>query len=381
MRFLVSIFVGRIIVPGIMRAGKITIALFGLSLGSCPGQEFKEMVMEQSPVALRKSGTQFADITIKRPEAVSDFKGLRELNPKLPVALADIGSLVEKGTVSKRFDLLFDEKAKHIQRQKTLSALSNYNYYDCATIMDLVHPETGRKALLIQAGMDVVTDGSDPDRAGGLEDYHAALTSDWFQPYTGYVWGRATKKNPFAGYYDERISELVELKAEVEKRNLELPIRAWRKVMEVYQEEIEYLERVKKNNSWGLGHNPRSVVAALDPIIVLPRNWFGKNAAIGHGDYALVVYGDRVIPTMVAEAGPTYKIGEASLKLAWKINKEASGKKRAADAFSVSYVVFPGTRKATRGEPDLSEINRKVRSLVEEIGGLGDGAKFEAWED
>ena len=364
-----------------MGIGKITIALFSLSVGSCLAQVFEEELVGRSPVALRKSGTQFATISIKRPEAVSDFNGLRELNPKLPVALAEIESLVEKGTVSKRFDLLFDEKAKHIRRQKTLSALSNYNYYDCATIMDLVHPGTGRKALLIQAGMDVVTDGSDPDRVGDLEDYHTALTSDWFQPYTGYVWGRATKENPFASYYDKRIAELVELKAEVEKRNQELPIRAWRKLSEVCQEEINYLSRVKKDNSWGLSNNPRSVVAALDPIIVLPRNWFGKNAAIGHGDYALVVYGDRVIPTMVAEAGPTYKIGEASLRMAWKINKEASGRQRAADAFSVSYVVFPGTRKASRSEPDLSEINQKVRSLVEEIGGLGDGAKFEEWDD
>ncbi|MGJ8642579.1 MAG: hypothetical protein ACSHX9_04155 [Luteolibacter sp.] len=303
------------------------------------------------------------------------------MNPKLPAALAEIESLVEKGTVSKRFALLFDEKAKHIQRQKTLDALSNYNYYDCATIMDLVHPESGRKALFIQAGMDVVTDGSDPDRAGDLKDYHGALTSDWFQPYTGYVWGRAKNKNPFATYYDDRISELVALKAEVDKRNQELPIRAYRKVSELYQEEINHLSRVKKDNSWGLRANPHSVVAALDPIIVLPRNWFSKNAAIGHGDYALVIYGDRVIPTMVAEAGPTYKIGEASLRLAWEINKDASGKKRAAEAFSVSYVVFPGTRKASRSEPDLIEINEKVRSLVEEIGGLGDGAKFEAWED
>lgn len=181
-----------------MRAGKIAIALFSLSLGSGFGQVFEEELVEQSPVALRKSGSQFGTISIKRPEAVSDFKGLRELNPKLPVALAEIESLVEKGTVSKKFDLLFDEKAKHIQRQKTLTALSNYNYYDCATIMDLTHPKTGRKALLIQAGMDVVTDGSDPDRVGKLEDYHTALSSDWFQPYTGYVWGRAKSKNPFS---------------------------------------------------------------------------------------------------------------------------------------------------------------------------------------
>ncbi|WP_411825611.1 hypothetical protein [Luteolibacter sp. AS25] len=363
-----------------MNAGKTTLALFTISLGSSLAQVFEQELVEQSPVALRKSETQYGKISIKRPRAVSDFKTLRELNPKLPVALAEIESLVENGTVSKRFDLLFDEKAKHIQRQKTLSALSNYNYYDCATIMDLVHPRSGRRALLIQAGMDVVTDGSDPDRAANLEDYHDALTSDWFQPYTGYVWGSAEKKSPFATYYDDRIAELVALKAEVDKRNRELPIRAWRKISEAYQEEINHLSRVKNDNSWGLGANPRSVVAALDPIIVLPRNWFGKNAAIAHGDYALVIYGDRVFPTMVAEAGPSYKIGEASLRLAWKINKEASGKQRAAEAFSVSYVVFPGTRKSSRSEPDVLEINEKVRSLIGEIGGLGKGAKFEAWE-
>ena len=362
-----------------MNSGKITFALFVFSIGSCLAQVFKEESVGQSPVALQKSGTQFGVISIKRPEAVSDFGTLRELNPKLSTALADIESLVERGTVSSRFRLLFDEKAKHIKRQKTLDALSNYNYYDCATIMDLVHPETGRKALLIQAGMDVVTDGSDPDRAGDLADYHGALSSNWFQPYTGYVWGRAKNKNPFGSYYDDRISELVGLKAEVDERNKELPIRAFRMVSELYQEEINHLSRVKKDNSWGLRNNPRSVVAALDPIIVLPRNWFGKSASISHGDYALVIYGDRVFPTMVAEAGPTYKIGEASLRLAREINKDASGTQRAVDAFGVTYVVFPGTRKASRSEPDVLEINAKVRALVDEIGGLGDGAQFEVW--
>ena len=42
--------------------------------------------------------------------------------------------------------------------------LSRHNFYDCQTVLQLRHPQTHRKALLLQADMDVDADGSDSDR-------------------------------------------------------------------------------------------------------------------------------------------------------------------------------------------------------------------------
>ena len=61
--------------------------------------------------------------------------------------------------------------------------ISRHNFFDCETILELQNPKTKRKALLIQADMDVDTDGTDGDRMPSFEP-----GSRTFQPFTSYRW-------------------------------------------------------------------------------------------------------------------------------------------------------------------------------------------------
>ena len=49
------------------------------------------------------------------------------------------------------------------------------------TMLELKHPASGRKVLLVQSEMDVNVDGSDGDRLLPVD-----MTSSTFQPFTSY---------------------------------------------------------------------------------------------------------------------------------------------------------------------------------------------------
>ena len=71
--------------------------------------------------------------------------------------------------------------------------LSRHNFFDCQTVLQLQHPQTHRKALLLQAEMDVDADGSDSDR---LPAGTGAPTN--FKPATSYRWEKKTDApNPY----------------------------------------------------------------------------------------------------------------------------------------------------------------------------------------
>jgi hypothetical protein len=75
--------------------------------------------------------------------------------------------------------------------------LDRHNFYDTETILELTHPATQRRTLLIQSEMDVVADGSDGDRMPTLDEY--IYISDYYQPFTSYAWPKATKTpNPLS---------------------------------------------------------------------------------------------------------------------------------------------------------------------------------------
>ena len=96
------------------------------------------------------------------------------------------------------------------------------------------------------------------------------------------------------------------------------------------------------------------------------------------GDYVAVIYKDRVYPALLGDAGPSDKIGEASLRLARALNPKADGQTRAIEELAVTYLYFPGSRAAF-GEPDLAQWREKVSSLLADIGGLSDPADLHDW--
>ena len=109
------------------------------------------------------------------------------------------------------------------------------------------------------------------------------------------------------------------------------------------------------------------------------RGYANQNAfAPNIGDYAAVIFEDRVFPAIVGDSGPTWKVGEASLRLAREINPKATPYNRPVSKLHVSYLVFPKSRDPYDA-PDFELWNRKVGELLERIGGLGGGAKLHRW--
>ena len=79
--------------------------------------------------------------------------------------------------------------------------LSRHNFFDCQTVLQLQHPQTHRKALLLQAEMDVDADGSDSDRLPAGTGAPAN-----FKPATSYRWEKKTEApNPYLSGTEQRL--------------------------------------------------------------------------------------------------------------------------------------------------------------------------------
>src|SRR3990167_9760440 len=95
---------------------------------------------------------------------------------------------------SPHYTTLYQNKIKtlnnHLSHLDQL--LSRQLLYDCQTILPLTNSKNGFKALLVQAMMNVNTDGSDGDRNIPLEKL-----SPSYQPQTNYRWPKkSSHPNP-----------------------------------------------------------------------------------------------------------------------------------------------------------------------------------------
>ena len=104
---------------------------------------------------------------------------------------------------------------------------------------------------------------------------------------------------------------------------------------------------------------------------------FAPNA----GDYAVVVWGKKIYPAIVGDGGPTFKVGEGSLRMARELNPKASPYSRPVSDLKVTYVVFPGSRDKERGPPDYEKWRQRCHELLGEIGGVGEGYELHQWQD
>jgi hypothetical protein len=145
---------------------------------------------------------------------------------------------------------------------------------------------------------------------------------------------------------------------------------------EHFEEQIAALDRRAKYYHSDLKWR-RSLIASLDPFIVVPQTWVDAQVTVG--DFVAVVHGGKVYPCIIGDTGPTTKTGESSQRLAQAVNPKASGRVSAVTTPGVTYIVFPKTR-GTRGVPDFKKYGAEVGKLLDEIGGLGAGVKLHAWE-
>ena len=287
------------------------------------------------------------------PSPNTTTEQLSKVSPELPTLLPGLAAMIGPQSVSPLFAELYATKARvlgeYLGRLDQL--LSRHNFYDCQTILQLRDPRTHRKALLLQADMDVDADGSDADRmpAG------PAVTTN-FKPFTSYRWRKKTPTpNPYLALIEQRLQRV--------QQELALnPVSAERKrelrnALNQLRDEVTTLKKFS------------FLIGATDPYIVIPSVFTRTPNGAKVGDYVAVVFGEGIYPAMVGDVGPNDKAGEASLRIAKEVNPLATPYNRPVSDLKVTYLIFPGTADTPFGPPDLEKIRARCQSLIDEVGG------------
>ena len=308
------------------------------------------------------------DLRVPKPNAT--LADLTSLNADLPKALPGLAGMLEQARVSGFYHHLYELKQKAVQQSLTRldKLLTRHNFFDCETVLEMRHPQSGQRVLLVQGEMDVVADGSDGDRMADFDDYIAK--SDHFQPTTTYAWAKqSAAPNPLVARYESRIAEL--------KKKLDAASTAQRKSV---QDDIAHYRRVigdLKARSF--------LIAQEDPFVVIPlsmRKYVGFNEFTPEmGDYVVVMHGTRLLPAIIGDFGPAHITGEASLRIAKEINGRATPYARPESDLKVSYFIFPGTAEKPFGPPDYAKWHQRCAELLTRIGGVGEGFQLHQWED
>ena len=286
------------------------------------------------------------------PTPNRSIEELAKVTPQLGMLLPGLTTMLGPDPVSPLYKDLYTTKVKALRDNlgRLDQLLSRHNFYDCQTVLQLQHPQTHRKALLLQADMDVDADGSDSDRmpAG------PAVTTN-FKPFTSYRWQKkTTTPNPYQPAIEERLKKAEDelgVKGTSAERKREL-----RALVTQLRDEVNTLKRFS------------FLIGATDPYIVIPSS-FARSKEVKVGDYTVVVFRDKIYPALVGDAGPNDKTGEASLRIAKEINNLATPYNRPVSDLKVTYLIFSGTAETPFGPPDLDKIQARCQALVDEIGG------------
>jgi hypothetical protein len=309
-------------------------------------------------------------LTVKVPQAAKTLAELQKVSPQIEKILPKLPQLLEKSLVSPHFQVLYNNKIARIKQDATelQELVSKHNFYDLETMLHLRDTTTNRRVFLMQSEMDVVSDGSDGDRLATMPQDIVESTN--YQPFTSYGWKKTgTTPNPMIAGWEKRITNAQE--------ELALPATtAARKTW--LRDRISYLKRGiedMKSRSF--------LIAEHDPFIVIPVNLLtaaNDPYAPRIGDYAVVIHEKKLYPVIVGDGGPTYKTGEASLRLAKEINARATPYNRPVSDLKVTYLVFPNSRDEERSAPDYEKWKKRCQELLGEIGGLGEGYELHTWQ-
>jgi hypothetical protein len=297
------------------------------------------------------------------PAPNKTIEELARISPQLPALLPGLATMLGPDSVSPFFADLYANKTRILRENLSRldQLLSRHNFYDCQTVLQLAHPQSHRKALLLQADMDVDADGSDGDRVPGG---HGVSTN--FKPFTSYRWG---KKTPALNPYLEPAEEKLKHDEEEAGAKTTTPERK-RELVGAIKQLRDEVGSLKKFSF---------LIGATDPYIVVPGMFARAKDGPKVGDYAVVIFGDALYPALIGDIGPNDKVGEASLRIAKEINALATPYNRPVSDLKVSYLIFPGTAEPSFGPPDLDKIQARCQALIDEIG--GSSAPLHHWEN
>jgi hypothetical protein len=306
-------------------------------------------------------------LTYRVPRAAVTLSELGARNTALAQHWPHLETLLTTARISPYYHSLYQRKQEFLSMRidHIREIPRRHNMYDCDTILELTSADGSAKGLLIQADMDIVTDGSDSDRTLEVD-----ASSPTFQPFTSYNWAKRTSiVNPLKAPFQQ---EAAALKTRLAQENLSTNERyiANRRLRFLSQS----LEALKYRSS---------LVAALDPFIVVPvfMTKTGSTHQPQVGDYCVVFYRDLLLPAIVGDTGPNSKIGEASLKLAQKIDPTVSGsaRSRPVSTLGVTYLIFPGTAAPKMGPPDLDQWQQACQKYFAALG--GDPQAIQSWSE
>jgi hypothetical protein len=278
---------------------------------------------------------------------------LAKVSPQLPALLPGLAASLTPDSVSPLFAELYSTKVKVLRENlgRLDQLLSRHNFYDCQTILQLRNPQSHRKAILLQADMDVDADGSDADR---MPNANGAPAN--FKPFTSYRWPKKSPApNPYLPPAEERLKRAEDefaLKTITPERKREL-----HSTITQLRAEVATLKKFS------------FLIGATDPYVVIPSSFTRGHDAPKTGDYAVAVFGDAIYPAIVGDIGPNDKVGEASLRVAREINALATPYNRPVSDLKVTYLIFPGTADVAFGPPDLDKIQARCQKLLDELGG------------
>lgn len=328
-----------------------------------------EVPSEETASQDRKRGDAYElELTLRVdiPTASRTLPQIERNDPGLLASLPGLADRLSDAQVSPAFADLYKRKVDYLRPRLSRidTLLSRHNLYDCETILELANPATGRRALFLQGDMDVNTDGSDGDRNFDIDG-----SSMFFQPQTSYRWKRLTERpNPFFASTTKRLAEL---KAEFAKPGLSA---------EKNRSLRDGIARAE-STLYELGHYS-FLISGADPYIVLPtfmlREMKGPFVP-SIGDYALVVHKGIAYPAILGDAGPSFKFGEASVRLCQRINPRSSANSRPVSDLKVTYIVFPGSKEEAAGPPDLEQWRSRCAELLADLG--VQPAQLHAWEN
>jgi hypothetical protein len=287
------------------------------------------------------------------PSPNKTIEELAKISPQLPTLLPGLATMLSPNPVSPLYVQLYDTKVRMLRENlaRLDLLLSRHNFFDCQTVLQLQHPQTYRKVLLLQGDMDVDADGSDADRMP-----ISTGTPANFKPSTIYRWPKKTPEpNPYLAATEDGLKRAeaefaLSITSPARKRDL-------RNVIAQLRAEIDTLKKYS------------FLIGATDPFIVVPGAFMHGGDPVKPGDYALVIFDNSIYPALVGDVGPNDKVGEASLRIAKEINTLSTPYNRPVSDLKVTYLIFPETADKPFGPPDLEKLQARCETLVKDIGG------------
>ncbi|HEY2122510.1 MAG TPA: glycoside hydrolase family 75 protein, partial [Chthoniobacterales bacterium] len=296
------------------------------------------------------------NVDVRVPQAAQTLDELATADPMIGSVLPGLKDELLTAKVSNFYHGLYQLKLDALNRNlvRLEQIVSRHNFFDCNTILELRDQKTNRKALLIQSDMDVNGDGSDADRSSDVDG-----TAANFQPYTSYRWPKkTTNASQFIPEREDRLKQLqteCDAKATAPERK-----RLLKDEIEEVQREVNDLKKYS------------FLISKADPFIVLPGFMFRQPTHPFEprlGDLAVVIFQGKLYPALVGDAGPSYKVGEASLRICRQLDPRSSAYNRPSSDLDITYVVFPGSAEEPPGPPDLRKLRDRCSALLNEIGG------------